>query len=158
MSWLQKVSLVSLRLALGGLYFYAGVSKLFDPSWSAAGYIAGAKTFVGLYQWLLQPDILSVVNALNAWGLTLIGVALILGIGTRVAVVSGITLMALYYLAALNFPYPNEHAFLVDEHVVYSLALLVLAAFGAGQLWSLSVWCARLPLCRRFPLIHAIIK
>ena len=41
--------------------------------------------------------------------------------------------MALYYLPILNFPYVGDHSFLVDEHVIYALALWLLIKTDAGK-------------------------
>ena len=35
-------ALLALRLAVGWLYFYSGISKFLEPGWSAAGYLKGA--------------------------------------------------------------------------------------------------------------------
>ena len=64
----QKIILFLLRVGTGWLMFYAGITKILNPAWSAAGYLKGAKTFVGFYNWLAQPDILPVVNFINEWG------------------------------------------------------------------------------------------
>ncbi len=152
---MKTFSLLFLRLSLGCLFFYAGITKLLDPSWSAAFYLKGAKTFPAFYQWLLQPDILPVINFLNEWGLTLIGLALILGIFVRLASIAGATMMLLYYFPILDFPYPNAHAFIVDEHIVYIFAFLVLASFRAGRVFGLEKWCSNLPICSRFPRIRS---
>jgi len=131
----KKISLFLLRVSMGILFFWAGYTKLIDPNWSAAGYISGSKTFSGFYSWLLSPSVLPIINFLNEWGLTLIGIALLLGIFVRLASVSGFIMMWLYY-----FPgYPPEHG-LVDEHIIYSAAFLVLMAFGAGQILTLNSW------------------
>ena len=45
--------------------------------------------------------------------------------------------MILYYLPILDFPYPNPHAYLVDEHIIYILVLVVLASVRAGRIWGL---------------------
>lgn len=137
MTQFQKLSLLLLRLSLGWLFFYAGITKILDPKWSAAGYLQGAKTFGAFYQWLLQPGLLPVVNFINEWGLTLLGAALILGLWVRLASGFGAALMLLYYLPVLTFPYIKPHSYLVDEHVIYIFALLVLAAFRAGKVWGL---------------------
>ncbi len=150
----QKISLFLLRLSLGWMFFYSGITKVLDPAWSAAGYLKGAKTLPGLYQWLMSPDIINITNFLNEWGQLLIGIALILGLFTRFASIMGVLLMALYYLPILDFPYPNAHAFIVDEHIVYSFALLVLASLRAGRVWGLENWCAKLPICSRFPRLR----
>ena len=92
----QKFTLVLLRLSMGWLMFYAGITKVLNPEWSAAGYLKGAKTFTGFYNALLSPNILPIINFVNAWGLTLLGVSLILGIFVRSSSVLGAVLMLLY--------------------------------------------------------------
>src|SRR3990167_4727620 len=117
----QKIFLFLLRISLGWLFFYAGITKVLNPAWSAAGYLKGAKTFVGFYQWLLDPAILPWLNLVNEWGLTLLGVSLIFGVFVRLSSVLGAVLMLLYYFEILDFPYPNAHSFIVDEHIIYAL-------------------------------------
>jgi thiosulfate dehydrogenase [quinone] large subunit len=138
MSKIQKISLLALRLVLGWMFFYAGVTKILDPSWSAAGYLKSAATFGGFYSWLAGPSLLPLTNFVNAWGLTLLGVALILGVFVRLSAAGGMLIMLLYYLPILKFPYPNPHSYIVDEHIIYIAALLVLAAFRAGDAWGLA--------------------
>lgn len=147
----QKITLFLLRLAMGWFMFYAGVTKLLNPQWSAAGYLQNAKTFTGFYQWLTQPNILPIINFVNEWGLTLLGVSLILGVFVRLSSTLGAVLMLLYYFPVLTFPYIKPHAYLVDEHIIYALVLLVLAALRAGRVWGLENWCANLTFCARFP-------
>ncbi len=151
----QKISLFLLRIALGWLFFWAGITKVLDPAWSAAGYLKAAKTFAGFYQWLASPAILPVTNFVNEWGLTLLGIALVCGVFVRLGALSGSLLMLLYYIPILQFPYPNVHAFIVDEHIVYIFVLFVLGSFRAGRIWGLENWCSRLPICSRFPVIRA---
>ena len=125
-----------LRLGLGFLLFWAGWTKVINPKWSAAGYLAGAKTFKGLFAFFAGPGVLPVTNFLNEWGLTLVGVALILGISVRLASFFGIVLMALYYLPI----FPPAHGW-IDEHIIYSLILILLSSLktgkylGYGNLW-----------------------
>ena len=137
MTQFQKISLFLLRVSLGWMFFWAGITKVLDPTWSAAGYLKGAKTFVGFYQWLLSPGILPVVNFINEWGLTFLGVSLILGIFVRLSSSLGAVLMLLYYLPVLDFPYPNPFSYIVDEHIIYVFALLALASLRAGDVWGL---------------------
>ena len=149
MTQYQKLSLFLLRVAMGWFMFYAGITKVLDPTWSAAGYLQGAKTFTGFYVWLAQPAIIPIVNFVNAWGLTLLGISLIFGICVRLSSLCGIALMLLYYLPILDFPYPNPHALLVDEHILYSLVLLLFVSLRAGRVWGLESWCSRFPALRR---------
>ena len=125
------------RIALGWFMFYAGITKVLDPTWSAEGYIKGAHTFVWFYQLFLNPVVLPVVNFLNAWGLTLLGVSLIFGLFVRWSTIPGIILMLLYYFAALDFPHPDAHSFIVDQHVIYSCVLLLFYAYRVGMVWGI---------------------
>lgn len=150
----QKITLVFLRVTLGWMFFWAGITKVINPEWSAAGYLKGAKTFAGFYEWLANPNMLPVINFVNEWGLTLLGVSLILGIGVRMSSILGALLMLLYYLPILDFPYPNTHSFIVDEHIIFAAALLFLAAIRAGRTGGLENWCANLPLCSKFPRLR----
>lgn len=134
---MQNLSLFLLRISLGWLFFYSGITKVLDSSWSAAGYLEGAKTFPDLFAFFLQPNILPIVNLLNEWGQLLLGVSLILGVFVRLSAWGGVLLMILYYLPVLDFPYPNAHSYIVDEHIIYICALLVLLSFNAGKVWGL---------------------
>jgi thiosulfate dehydrogenase (quinone) large subunit len=149
----QKLSLFLLRISLGGLFLYAGLTKVINPAWSSAGYLKGAKAFGGFYAWLASPGMIGLVDFMNEWGLTLLGISLILGIAVRLSAVLGMALMLLYYIP-LGFPYPNTHAFIVDEHIVYIFGLAVLASFRAGRVWGLESWCANLSLCAKFPVLR----
>lgn len=153
----QKLSLFFLRITLGWMFFYAGITKILDPQWSAGGYLQGAKTFAGFYQWLLRPDILPAVNFVNEWGLTLLGVALILGVFVRLSSLLGSLLMLMYYFPILQFPYPNMHSYIVDEHIIYIAALLFLAAVRAGRIGGLENWCSNLPICKMYPGLRRLL-
>ncbi|MEK7066087.1 MAG: hypothetical protein AAB965_00775 [Patescibacteria group bacterium] len=139
------------------MFFWSGITKVIDPAWSAAGFLNGAKAFTGFYQWLATPEILPVTNFMNEWGLTLLGLALIFGVFVRLGAVLGSVLMFLYYLPILQFPYPNVHSFIVDEHIIYISALLVLGSLKAGRVWGFEEWCSNSPLCRRFPKLRALL-
>lgn len=154
MTRFQKISLFLLRISLGWMFFYAGITKVLNPDWSAAGYLKGAKTFAGFYQWIASPGLLPLTNFVNEWGLTLLGVALILGLFVRLSSIFGAVLMFLYYLPILQFPYPNPNSFLVDQHIVYIFALLALASLRTGRIWGLENWCSNLPICSKFPKLR----
>ncbi len=154
MDGVQKISLFLLRISLGWMFFYAGITKVLDPTWTAAGYLGNAKTFSGFYTWLTTPSIMPFVDSINEWGLTLLGVSLILGAFVRLSSILGAILMFLYYLPILNFPYPNAHSFIVDEHIIYIFALLFLASIKAGRVLGIENWCSNLPICSRFPKIR----
>ena len=89
-------------------------------------------------------------------GLLGIGLALIFGIGLRIAAVSG-TLMMLGMWAAewplAKFTSAGEPSMstnpIVDYHIIYALALIALAVTYAGHRWGLGRWWACLPFVQR---------
>jgi len=154
MTQFQKISLFLLRITMGWMFFYAGITKIINPTWSAAGYLNGAKTFAGFYHFLTTPGLLPITNFVNEWGLTLLGISLILGIGVRLSSLLGAILMLLYYFPILDFPYPNPQSYLVDQHIIYVLVLLLLANLRAGRVLGLENWCSNLPICSKFPKLR----
>ena len=150
----HKLALFILRVSMGWLMFYAGITKILNPAWSAAGYLGNAKTFAAFYQWFLQPSILPATNFINEWGLTLLGISLILGIGVRFSSVLGAAMMLLYYFPVLSFPHIGQNSYIVDDHIIYALVLIYFAAMRAGRIWGLENWCANLPVCRNFAGLH----
>jgi thiosulfate dehydrogenase [quinone] large subunit len=86
------------------------------------------------------------------WGymlsMLLIGLALILGIGTRAAAIGGIVWMAMFYTAGAIWP---ENDPFLDSHVVYAIVLGGIAYVGAGRYLGLGRWWESTALVRRFP-------
>ena len=136
----QKTTLLLLRLALGWVFLYAGLTKVLSPDWTAAGYLKGAKTFTDLYQWFAADANIGWVSFLNQWGQVLIGAAMILGIGVRIASWGGALMMLLYYFPVLVFPKIGANSYLVDEHIIYALVFLVFGALGSQSTWGVSAW------------------
>src|SRR3989344_1645351 len=132
-----KIVIFLSRVGLGVLFFYAGITKVLNPSWSSVGYLNSAKTFPGLYQWFANANNIGWVNFMNEWGLTLVGLALIVGLLVRWASLGGILIMVLYYLPILQFPYVGPNSFLVDDHIIFITVFLVLFTSNAGTFWGL---------------------
>ena len=76
----------------------------------------------------------AIVDWMFMLGLLGIGVALMLGVGIRIAAVSGIAMMALMYTAGSIWAENNP---VVDDHVIYAIALGVIALAGADRTWGL---------------------
>lgn len=138
---LQMNSLVLLRVLVGWHFLYEGFHKFYEPSWSAAGYLKASKGFMaGTFQWMANTQqALDVVNFMNQWGLTLIGLGLILGAFTRLAAVGGAMMVLLYYLANPSFvgyfsSTPTEGNYLiVNKNLVEMAACLVIATTYSGR-------------------------
>jgi len=128
----KKISFFLLRFTIGWYFLYAGVSKILNPEWSAAGYLTHAQTFAPLYNWFASPANIGWIDFVNQWGLALIGALLILGLWVRYASFAGIIMMILYYFPVLAFPYAGDHAYLVDDHIIFIAIFMVLMTAKAG--------------------------
>jgi len=143
-------AVLTLRLVMGWILFYAGIVKLLDPTWSAQAflYASASRDIPFAFVWHeLAAHWIWLVDPLNAWGETLIGLCLIMGALVRFAAAMGSILMVLYYFAHL----PLEWGFIVDYHIVYVMLLFGLGAVGAGRLLGLDYYLEHnVPLPRRW--------
>ena len=96
----QLSILVILRVVIGWHIFYEGLSKLLNPNWSSASYLMDSKgLFAEVFYFIASdPSILKVADILNVWGLLFIGLCLMIGLSEKLASISGIILIGLYYL------------------------------------------------------------
>lgn len=93
-------------------------------------------------------------------GLLSIGVAVILGVGLRVAAVSGTAMMALMWAAewplaehtSAGDPSMSTNP-IVDYHVIYDLALIAVAVTHAGDRWGFGRIWAKISFVRRYPSV-----
>jgi thiosulfate dehydrogenase [quinone] large subunit len=135
------ISITVLRVAVGWHFLYEGIAKLTSPAWSAAGYLKQARgPFADLFKGLAgQPNLLANADLVTMWGLTLVGVCLILGLFTRLASLAGIGFILLFYLC--NPPFvgyfysiPTEGSYLiVNKNLVEVCALVVILVTGSGR-------------------------
>jgi thiosulfate dehydrogenase (quinone) large subunit len=151
--------LAGLRLALGWVFLWAFLDKMFGLGHGTAakaawinggsptkGFLAfgTAGPFKGFYQEIAGA---AWADWLFMLGLLGIGVALILGIGTRIAAVAGGVLLVMMWTAVL----PPENNPFLDDHLVYAGLLAVLALVGAGDTLGLGRIWAKLPIVQRLP-------
>ena len=137
----QMIAIVVMRVLIGWHFLYEGISKLNTEGWSAQGFLLQARgPFAGLYRWMASnPEVLSAVNQLNMWGLTLVGLGLILGCFTRVASAAGLLMVLLFYFC--NPPFvgyfysiPAEGSYLVvNKNLVEAAALAVIFLTDSGR-------------------------
>ena len=135
------VAIAALRVVVGWHFLYEGVAKLTSPSWSAAGYLKQARgPFADLFRGLAsQPNLLANADLITMWGLTLVGVLLILGLFTRLASLAGIGFILLFYLCnpplvGYFYSIPTEGSYLiVNKNLVELCALVVILVTGSGR-------------------------
>ncbi|SDS26252.1 DoxX family membrane protein [Actinoplanes derwentensis] len=160
--------LAVLRIATGFVFLWAFLDKLLGLGYSTAaerswinggsptkGFLSGVE--VGPFQDVFR----GIAGAPWAdWmfmlGLLGVGVALILGIGLRIAAGAAALMMAFMWLA--EWPPAQQTAGgeatrssnpLVDYHVVYGIGATVLALTYAGHTWGLGRWWASLPIVQK---------
>ena len=149
--------LAGIRLALGWIFLWAFLDKTFGlghntvaaKSWlnggsPTKGFLGSAAKgpFARLYHSIPGAPI---TNVLFMAALLGVGVALILGIGMRLAAAAGALLTIMMWTAVLP---PASNPFM-DDHLIYAAVLIVLALLGAGNTLGLGRMWASLPLVRR---------
>jgi thiosulfate dehydrogenase [quinone] large subunit len=149
------------RLMVGFTFLWAFLDKVFglgfstptEHSWLHGGSptsgflvasIEGGNPFAGV--WSVFLAINPVTDVLFMLGLLGVGLALMLGIGTRVAAVSGAAMYTLMYLAA----FPMSTNPLYDTHLLLAVAVLAMAGLAAGDHLGLGKQWAHLVKGNRF--------
>ncbi|MBI2146141.1 hypothetical protein HYU22_02265 [Candidatus Woesearchaeota archaeon] len=158
----QHIIWALLRISLGLIFLWAFFDKMFglgfdtapDKSWllgtsPTAGFLKFAThgPFASFFQSLAGNV---VVDWLFMLGLLGLGIALLLGIGMRIATYSGTLLLFLMWLAAL----PPEHNPIIDEHIIYILLLLGIYSAKAGQWLGSGKWWSKTALVRKYPFLE----
>jgi thiosulfate dehydrogenase [quinone] large subunit len=155
------VLLALTRISLGWIFLWAFLDKLFglghdtpsSKSWlnggsPTKGFLknSAAGPFKGFYH-----DIAGATWAdwLFMVGLAAIGVALILGIGMWAAAVGGAALLVMMWSVVLP---PANNPFM-DDHLVYAVVLILLAAMSAGRSFGLGGLWERTGLVRGRPYL-----
>ncbi|MER6526414.1 hypothetical protein [Streptomyces sp. NPDC001508] len=164
----RAYAFAGLRILTGFVFLWAFLDKTFGLGYatpSGKGWIDGGSPTEGFLSSVAAGPMRSTFHdwAGAAWadwlfmlGLLGIGLALIAGIGLRLAAVAGIAMMALMWIA--EWP-PAKHLSdgsasmstnpFADYHVIYAVALVALAAAGAGATCGLGRAWARLPFVSR---------
>ena len=140
---LLPVIMTILRVLVGWHFLYEGISKLAMNNWSSSAYLMESKwLFSGFFHWIIgNPTALAIVDFVNIWGLILIGLGLFVGMFTRVASVSGIILLLMYYVANPPFVYSSSPAqgqfYIINLNLIEALVLLVFVFLKKDYLWGI---------------------
>lgn len=137
----QNISLVLMRVLIGWHLLHEGMVKLLDANWTSLDYLKESKWILsGIFTYITEhPGVLKVVDCINIWGLIAIGISLIIGLFTRYAILTGIVLLSLYYLASIPIPgfiysSPMEGNYLiVNKTLIETSALIVLLFFPTSK-------------------------
>lgn len=155
----RKVLAVA-RLATGFIFLWAFLDKTFGFGYSTTSeraWIHGGKPSQGF----LKSDSVTgplkgffggiaspVTDVLFMLGMLGVGLAVMLGIGTRVAAVAGSIIMAMMWLAEWPLGAGSSNP-LIDYHVIYSLTIILVALVYGGDTWGLGKWWKSLPVVQK---------
>jgi len=151
--------LAGLRLALGWIFLWAFLDKLFGlghETPSANAWINGGSPTQGFLGKAVSGPFADFYHSIAgaAWadwffmlGLAGIGIALIAGIAMRIAAAAGALLLVLIWSAVLP---PANNPFM-DDHLIYAGVVVLLALTAAGNTLGLGAWWSGLPIVQRLP-------
>ena len=143
----KTYAMTLLRMLVGWIFLYEGLYKLVQPGgWSAEGYLRTSQWFAApaFHAIAATPWLLKAVDLMNMWGLTLIGLGLIIGVLVRPAAAAGLALLLFYYVAQPPFLAPSSdgHFLWIDRNAVEAAALLAVLLLPS---YSLGGYLAALP-------------
>ena len=137
----QLLWLVVLRVLIGWYFLYEGLSKILAPNWSSYAYLRDSKgVFAPFFTMLTEHAfIMDMVNWINMYGLTAIGLCLISGLFVKFANIGAIVLLGMYYLShppLLDVHYlirPEGYSLWVDKNLIILSAVVVLMLFSTSR-------------------------
>ncbi|SDC24983.1 thiosulfate dehydrogenase [quinone] large subunit [Sanguibacter gelidistatuariae] len=150
-----------IRISLGWIFLWAFLDKLFglghdtasDAAWingghPTAGFLKGGTSgpLADFYQGLAGQAWVDWVFMIGLLG---IGLALLLGIGMRLAAIAGAIMLVLMWSAVLP---PANNPFM-DDHLIYALVLVALALGNAGNTLGFGRQWQRTNLVQRWPIL-----
>jgi thiosulfate dehydrogenase (quinone) large subunit len=150
------------RIALGFIFLWAFFDKLLGLGYatkSASAWLNGGSPTTGFLSKAVHGPFAGIYNGLAGmplidWlfmlGLLGIGVALVLGIGVRIAGYAGALLMFLMWSALL----PPENNPIIDEHIIYMFLLLGFATSAQASPLVVSKWWADSSIVKQYPVLR----
>jgi len=147
----------ALRLSLGWVFLWAFLDKTFGLGHETAGkdaWVNGGSPTKGFLAFAASGPFEGMYHQIagQTWadwlfmiGLLGIGVGLLLGIAMRITAASGALLLVLMWTVVL----PPANNLFMDDHLIYALVLILLAAIGAGHTLGLGSRWEQIPMVRR---------
>jgi len=158
----EQYAWVGIRLGLGWVMLWAFMDKLLGLGYattSSRAWVNGGSPTAGYLEFAVSGPLSDfyqglsgnlAVDALFMIGLLAIGVALILGVGVRIAGYSGALMMLMLWSTHL----PPENNPIVDDHIIYAVLFLAMTVVKPGKWYGLGRWWANTPLVKRFPILE----
>jgi len=146
------------RLLMAWTFLYAASHQVFNPKFSAAGFLSHTKTFHDVYAVLVTPTIDPVLTFLVSYGHLLIGLSLLVGLMVRVSAAFGVALLVMYWTAHMDWPFiENTNNFIIDYHIVYATLCVYLIAKRAGHVWGLDGWLEKSSFIEQRPALRFLV-
>jgi thiosulfate dehydrogenase [quinone] large subunit len=155
----QQAALIVLRTLIGWHFLYEGYTKLVHPAWnragapiaawSSAGYLRAATgPFADTFHALAGSPWIGTIDLAIAWGLSLVGLSLLLGLFTQTGCIGALCLLATFYVSAIPLGLPEARAegtyLIVNKNLIEAAAVLTIFAFRTGRLAGLDrYWITR---------------
>lgn len=139
----QVNGLVILRLLIGWHFLYEGILKVYNPLWTAKGYLLSADGFLkGFFVNLAGESMIGIIDFVNIAALLVVGFSLLLGYAERLGAWIGILLLMLYYLAHPPFPGLAQvnvegNYWIINKNLIEAAALYILSIMPTGQFFGL---------------------
>lgn len=155
------IALALARIFIGFIFLWAFFDKLLglgfatspDKAWILGGspttsFLANAVhgPLVGFYNILSG---VAFVDWIFMIGLLVVGISLTIGIATRLGSYFGIIMLMLMWSALL----PPSNNPIIDDHIIYSLVLLVIIWFDAGKVLGLQKKWEGFEIVKKIPLL-----
>lgn len=153
----------ALRLGMGWIFFWAFLDKVFGLGYSTASegaWIDGGSPTNGFLSFATKGPFADIYKGMAGnvavdWlfmiGLLVIGLPLLLGIGVRLAAITGVAMLLFMFTAGFILP---EHNPILDEHIIYAMIMVGLIAGHGGYRLGLGRWWANTKLVRRFSILE----
>lgn len=172
----EKIFWGLLRLAMGWTFFWGFIDKVFGLGFATCvnkktmeymgvlcdkgTWLTGSSPTFGFLKFSAKGPFASIFqgmagNPIVDWlfmmGLLLIGLALLLGIGVRIAGYSGALMLILMYAAAFIPPLNNPF---LDDHIVNAIIMLAFAVARPESAFGLAGWWKNLELVKKYPILE----
>lgn len=135
---------ILLRVLIGWHFLYEGIVKMYNPDWTAFGYLATAQgPLKSVFSALANESVIGWVDTMNMLALVMVGITLLLGVFERIGAVVGIGMLAMYYLAHPPFPGLTQlnvegNYWLVNKNLIELVALVLIYHVPTGQRFGLA--------------------
>lgn len=158
----EQFAWVGIRVVMGWIFLWAFLDKLFGLGYATASsksWLNGGSPTTGYLKFATSGPLSkfygglagnTAVDVLFMLALLAIGVAFVLGIGTKIAGIIGAFVVAVLW--STNLPPANNP--IVDEHIVYMLLFIAMIFVKPGRWLGLGEWWANLSLVKKFPILE----